>query len=166
MFPYYVNLLDTFKDHETIEDLETIEDFNESRPLKTLRSFRLLKTLKSLRPLNTMNLFRLFEPQSVVYTFRPQMSLIFNISYSVTDTPTPRDAIASKNITLLVFPFFHCFGKYPGPSPMTQNIEKVSIDTIPSNKMSSLIQIFRIPPRNEAMLNIFWTVSGKRRALQ
>ena len=124
MFPYYVNLLDTFKDHKTIEDLETIENFNESR---------LLKTLKSLRPLNTMNLFRLFEPQSVVYTFRPQMSLIFNISYSVTDTPTPRDAIASKNITLLVFPFFHCFGKYPGPSPMTQNIEKVSIDTIPSN---------------------------------
>ena len=48
-----------------------------------------------------MNSFRLFGPQGVLYTFRPQMSLIFNISYSVTDTPTPRDAITSKNASVV-----------------------------------------------------------------
>ena len=41
------------------------------------------------------------HPQGVLYTFRPQMSLIFNISYLVTATPTPRDAITSKNASVV-----------------------------------------------------------------
>ena len=73
----------------TIVDLQTIEVF------KTLRSLRPLKTLRPLknsRPL-TINEFKLGFCNLKVF----QTQFLTFLSQLVSDTPTPRDAIASKN---------------------------------------------------------------------
>ena len=84
----------TFVELQTIEDFMTFEDIETFKYPKILETFQDPEILETFEDLMTNENLELIEVFTTSRCFRQKK---FNISQLVTDTPTPRDAIASKN---------------------------------------------------------------------
>ena len=83
----------TFVELQTIEDFKTFEGIQTFNDPEILETFEPLRPLKTSRPLKNLELIEAFATSRC---FRHNF-LTF-LSQLVCDTPTPRDAIASKKI--------------------------------------------------------------------